>query len=180
MKACITYTQDDLLNNYLFVASKSDQLRYSRRKSWLLLIIFSFVAAVGGYIAGDKLLMWYCIAVGMFFLICYPFVQRLTYRRRYRKFAADRYRSLKDVQFTLDITNENITSESSIGNAVIDTNQVELVTETADYFFIRFISQATITLPKRSFDVQQLTRQLAAIAALKQDTIHQELNWKWK
>ncbi|MBS7566285.1 YcxB family protein [Mucilaginibacter sp. Bleaf8] len=180
MKFSVTYTQEDLLNNYLFVASKSDRMKRNRRKSWLLLVLFFVVAAITSYVGEDMYMMWGSIIAGLVLLLLYPSFQKLTYRRHYNKFANDRYNSLKDILYDFTITDDQIISESKIGNVIINTSQVESITETGNYFFIALSSKDVITLPKHSVDVHALSAQLTEMAQKHGLAICQELNWRWK
>ncbi|CAM3962157.1 YcxB family protein [Mucilaginibacter galii] len=180
MKARVTFTAEDLLNNYLFVASKSDLATRRRLKVKLLLVAGCLIGAAGSFIAHDSYTMWGFIIAGILFLLFYQFLQKVIYKQNYKKHAEDRFKALKDVVFDYDITNESISTKSSIGDVVIKTSQIESITETGSYFFIKLKSQDTITLPKHGFDYNLLSAQLNNIAAANSIAVTEELNWRWK
>jgi hypothetical protein len=180
MKAVVNFTVDDLLNNYLFVASKSKAAVSKRLKVRLILVAGCLIGAVGSFIGQDYYMMWGFIIAAFFFLLVYPWVQGLIYKRNYRKHAEERYSGIKDVAFNYEITDDGFSTQSSIGDVIIKASQIELIVETQDYFFIRLSSQDTITLPKRCFDLIALSAQLTNIAAAHGNPIHKELDWKWK
>jgi hypothetical protein len=180
MRVTVVFTKEDLFNNYLFVASKSPVVKQKRRRVQIILTVCCAVCALVSFFAEDEFLMWYCIIAGLFFLLVYPFVQGLMYKRNFSKHAAERFESLKDVAFDYEITNEFFSTKSSIGDVVIKTSQIENITETKDYFFVRLLSKDTLTLPKHSFDYNLLFAQLNEIATANGIHIIKELDWRWK
>ena len=180
MKAVVNFTVDDLLNNYLFVASKSKAAVSKRRKVRLVMVTGCFIAAGGSFIAQDMYMMWGFVIAALFFLLVYPWVQGLIYKRNYRKHAEERYIGIKDVVFNYEITDDSISTQSSVGDVIIKASQIELIIETQEYFFVRLSSQDTITLPKRCFDLDVLSAQLSKITAANGVLIHKDLDWKWR
>jgi hypothetical protein len=57
MKAVVNFTVDDLLNNYLFVASKSKAAVSKRLKARLILVAGCSIGAVGSFIGQDSYMM---------------------------------------------------------------------------------------------------------------------------
>ncbi len=180
MKAVVKFTADDLLNNYLFVVSKSKAIANKRLKVRLILVSGCLIGAVGSFISQDSYMLWGFIIAAIFFLLFYPWVQSLIYKKNYRRHAEERFQGIKDITFNYNITTENIFTQSSIGDVVIKASQIELITETKEYFFLRLLSQDTITLPKRCFDLIELDEQLRVISVANNILFKRELHWKWK
>jgi hypothetical protein len=180
LKTHIDYTEQDLLDCQLFVASKSKIVKRTRRVTFIRVTGLCFFCAIVFYIGGDKVLMCYCIAVGIIALLFYPAYQRRFYKKHYHKFVTNKYKNLTDLDYKIQITQDTIFTTSKLGDGNIKTSQIEDITETSTYFFLKLSTGDTLTLPKRSFDAQNLNEQLVNIAAANNLSIKNELDWQWK
>ena len=180
MKTDIDYTEQDLLDCQLFIASKSEIVKRTRRVTFMRVTGLCFFCAVVFFIGESKLLMYYCIAMGIISLLFYPTYQRRFYKRHYNKFVANKYKSLTDLDYRIEITSDAILTTSKLGDGNIKTSQIEDITETNIYFFLKLSTGDTLTLPKRSFNTQDLNEQLVSIAAANNFSVNRELDWQWK
>ncbi|MDT3402698.1 YcxB family protein [Mucilaginibacter terrae] len=180
MHAIITFTKEDFLTNYLFVVSKSKAITRMRRRGVFVLSGWLLLMAIVFYFLEDLTWMWYCIAASCAAFILFPQLQKLVYKKQYKKFVLEKFGKLQDVPFDITLTADKFIYKNIFSDVSLNTSQIENISETADYFFVKFHSQDTITLPKRSFDYNELNSLLTDIAQANNVSINRELEWKWK
>jgi len=178
--AIVHYAEDDLLNCQLFTASKSKNIKRNRRKTWLILLGCSLVCAIVFYINDNTFFFYYCVIVCIAVLLFYPLYQKHLYRRHFKKFVKERFESIKDVEYRIELNEDNIISDSRIGKVIINSSEINEVTETRDYFFIKISSGDTLTLPKRCFAGKSLSQAISRISQKHKLSVNNELNWEWK
>lgn len=178
--AVVRYTQDDLLNCQLFIASKSKNVKRNRRKTWLILLGCSLVCSVIFYTNDNSFFFYYCVIISILVLLFYPLYQKSLYKRHFKKFVKERFESIRDVEYSIELNEDNIIADSRIGKVIINSSEISEITETKDYFFIKISSGDTLTLPKRYFSGDSLSQAISRISQKHKLSVNNELNWEWK
>jgi hypothetical protein len=180
MHSIITYTKDDLLTNALFVISGSKTASRTRRRGVVFLTIWFLLLAAWCFSMDDIEWTLYCIGFAVAIFVLLPILQRVLYKNMYSKHIHEKYEKLKNVPFDTTLTTQRFFFNSVFSDVSLNTSQIESISETADHFFIKFNSQDTITLPKRSFNYQELNDLLSDVAQANDISINRQLSWKWR
>ncbi|MVN90139.1 YcxB family protein [Mucilaginibacter aquatilis] len=180
MHAIITFTKEDLLTNCLFVVSKSKLAKRTRNRGVIFLTVWFLLLAAWCFYEGDMEWTGYCIGLACVTFILLPFLQKNIYKKIYNKHTNEKFEKLKNAPFDITLTPDSFIYKSIFSDVTLNTSQIENITETGNHFFVKFNSQDTITLPKRSFDYQELNNLLKDIAKTNNIEVNRELNWRWK
>lgn len=180
MHAVITFTQEDFLTNYLFVASKYKLTARIRRQGAFVLSGWFLFMAIVCFLGDDLTWTGYCIAASVAAFLLFPQLQKQAHKRQYKTLVLEKFGKLKNIPFDITLTADKFIYKSIYSEVYLNTLQIETITEISDYFFVKFHSQDTITLPKRSFDYEELNNLLTNIAQANNLQVNRELNWRWK
>lgn len=180
MHAIVTFTKEDLLTNCLFVVSKNKLATRTRGRGKIILTGWFLILAAWFFYLDDMEWTGYCVALACAVFLLFPILQRTVYKKIYGKHMAVKYEKLKDSPFDITLTTEKFIYKSSFSDVSLNTSQIESITEIEDYFFVKFNSQDTITLPKRSFGYDELNNSLTQIATVNNVPFNRELDWRWK
>jgi hypothetical protein len=179
----LTYSldQNDFLQYQLFTASKSDRIKKKRTKTWLILsgswLLFSFVF----YQRHDTLLFYLFLAYGLITLLFYPYYQRRQYKNHYAKFIADTYKNRFGKTSNITFTETALETNDITGESKINLAQLENLTETANYFYLKMKTGGHIIIPRYKLNnVSEVQEKLKALCTKLSIDFITDLNWKWK
>lgn len=173
--------QNDFLQYQLFAASKSDSIKKKRIKTWLILsgfwLLFSFVF----YVRHDTLLFYVLLAYAIAIFLFYPFYQRRHYKNHYSKFIADTYKNRFGKTLNITFTELALETNDITGESKINLIQIENVTETSGYFYLKMKTGGHLIIPKLKIDnVEDVREELKNLSAKLSIDFITDLNWKWK
>ena len=79
-------TENDFLQNQLFVASKSKRVKKQRIKSWITVSLVFLVLSFLFYESGNTIMTYYFLGLGILAVCLYPFYLKWFYKRYYKKY----------------------------------------------------------------------------------------------
>ncbi|HMJ46781.1 MAG TPA: YcxB family protein [Ferruginibacter sp.] len=181
MKLEYSVAQNDFLQHQLFIASKSERIKSKRRNSWLLITCASLSLAFVFYQGDNKFMMYYCLGFAVLTLLFYPLYLRFHYKKHYRKFIEDTYKNRDGEIATVIFNDNNIETFDKTGESKINHSEIEEITETGEYFYLKMRSGGSLIVPKRKIeaidDLRTLLQRLGNRLNIK---FVSDLNWKWR
>ena len=174
-------SEQDFLQFHLFTASKTKRVQKSRKVSWLLFTGLFLV--VGLLNLGDDNLFskyyWFVVAIAFFFL--FPIYHGYKLKKAYSKFVKDTYKNRIGERCEMEINQDTIAMKDVSGSCDLNLDQLEGITETAQYIFVKVKSGVSVVMAKQQIDeVEKLITLLKEIAKERGVDYTVELNWKWK
>jgi len=174
----ITYqlTEDDLLLNQLYAASKSASLKKRRQyMRWFFAIVYIgfglFVLQNGDWIFGSSV----CI-VGILWYFLYPLYAKRSHTNHYKKFIRENQSNLIGQETELTIGDDYIFAKDAVSESKINLSAVIKLVELKECIIISMQS-STILIPKKYIkDMAQLKE----IFHLKAVQFVDDSLWKWK
>lgn len=180
MREIVVFSQEDLLTKYLFIASNTTRIKRGRNRIWIALVVLFTMLAILYSFDADKFLMWLFIAFGIILLLFFPFLITRILKRQYESIVAEQFNNVKNLPFEITLEDESISYKSNIGDVQLKISQIEQIDEIQNYFFLKFSSNDTITLPKRSFSYDLLNNYLMDVSTKNAIPFNRQLNWRWK
>jgi len=180
MKFIFNMGHAEVLDGLLFMASKSEQLKKTRKKTRILFLILILLLTFIFFIL-NKFFAYILGAVGILFFIFYPNYSRLFYRKYFTKVADTKeYQSLHG-QVDVFLTNEFIESHSVKGEMKYYFSNIENITETKDYFFLKTKTIEYLLFPKSQIEnLNELKSYFKNISQEHRIDFMEEMNWKWQ
>jgi hypothetical protein len=133
------------------------------------------------YQSGNMFLFYYFLIFGIISFIFYPFYQRWRYKKYYAKFIADTYKNRFGQIVNVEFTESTIETEDITGESKIHLTEIENVTETANYFYLKLKTGEHIIIPKSKIkSVSELKTTLRQLCIKLNIDFIENLNWRWK
>ncbi|TDQ10997.1 hypothetical protein [Pedobacter metabolipauper] len=181
MKLEVTLNEEDLLNQSLFAASKSEQLKKKRRESLVFVFgCFVVISVLSTFKKDSSMPWWGFILIGLGFVGLYALYQPSLYKRHYRKTIAEIYKNRIGKVDQIEFGNNKMFHQDYIGESTVGLEHLEHVYEIGAYFFLRFKTDETVVLPKAQIPVEDFRIVLNQIINKYQLPFTQELDWKFK
>jgi hypothetical protein len=177
----MTLDENDYLTYQLYTASKSPRIKSARIKSWVISTL-AFAALAYLFYRSDNtfLATYFLIAAGISALF-FPFYSKRRYKRHYLRFIRDTYKNRIGEACSVSITDDYITTKDKVGEARINTSEIEEINEIADYYFIKVKSGESLIISKsKSEDPEHIKNSIKSLAADKNIKHSIELDWRWK
>lgn len=176
-----TLKKDDILQMQLFMASLSEQIRKTRRKTHLRVPIVYIVLAILLMITTDWAVgsVFICVAVVWYFV--YPPYNAKHYKKYYSKYIDENLAKRAGHPTEITFGDEYIAGTDYSGESKLKINTVERIDEVHDYCFLKFDSGVGMVIP-----LNQITERDSFIEYLKKmaanNNIPYETNmdWKWR
>lgn len=174
-------TEEDYLLHQLFVSSKSTRINYNRKRSWIVLTLALGILAFVFYRNGEKALMYYFSVLSVLCLFLYPMYLASYYKKHYRKFIVEHFKSRFNQDTTLSFTPSTIETTDISGELKINYAALEEISETADHIYLRLETGGSLIIPKKQIDdCAALVSFLKELALTWNLNYSEELNWRWK
>ncbi len=181
MKIEFTLTKDDILQMQLFMASISEQVNKTRKKSkWRVPIVYAVLGILLA-VTTDKVFGIVFLAVGVLWFFFYPGILAKRYEKIYRKNIDENLANRADKPVELTFGDEYIESKDYTGEAKLKISTIERVDEVRNYCFLKFDSGVGLVIPlnqiaERDSFIEYL-KKMAADSAIPYAA---NLEWRWK
>ena len=179
----LTYTlaENDFLQHQLFIASKTERIKKQRVRTWLLYTASLLFLGLIFYQSGNIVMTYYFSIFGLIFFCFFPLYQKNYYKSHYQKFIADTYRNRIGQAGTVSLNEDSVQTSDISGESKIYLSEIENITETGDYFYIKMRISGYLILPKYKLAEPDNVRQelKKTCRKLSVDFI-EDLNWRWK
>jgi len=129
----------------------------------------------------NTFLFYFFLAYALITLIFYPFYQRRQYKNHYKNFIADTYKNRFGKTANIMFTESALETNDITGGSKINLAQIENVTETENYFYLKMQTGGHLIIPKLKINnVNDVREELKTICAKLSIDFIADLNWKWK
>jgi hypothetical protein len=180
MKFVYSLDEYDYLQYLLFDASQSDRIKKRRRRSWIVnsltLLCLSFLFSR----SENRFLTWYFLIIGLLAACLFPFYLRWRYKKHFKRFVQDTYRSRFGEISTIIFQEEYIETFDITGNSKINLSEIELINETGEYLYLKMKRGGRLIIPKSKIEYNELREELVKMATRLNVKFISELNWKWR
>ncbi|SHG08855.1 YcxB family protein [Flavobacterium johnsoniae] len=182
MELKYTLTENDYLQQQLYLASKSKLIKKQRIKSRLLVLIILLVIGFLFYMAQNIFLTYYFGGSGVICFFLYPIYLKFYYQRHYRKYIKENFKNRIGIISTLLFKEDVLEAYSeNIGSSEVKFSAFENISEIKDYFFIALKTGVSIMIPKSEIiNIEAVRSELKMITEKIGINFISELNWKWK
>ncbi len=182
MELKYSLTENDYLQQQLYLTSKSEQIKKQRRITKILVILLLVILGFFLYVNKNLLEAYCCGTAAVIYFFLFPFYQKKFYQRVLKKYILENFKNRIGMVSGI-IFKENILEvfTETIGKSEFNFSAFKNISEIKDYFFIAFKTGESLMIPKDKIeDAEKLRNKLKSIAEnLKIDFIS-ELDWKWK
>ncbi|MEO5890891.1 MAG: YcxB family protein [Ferruginibacter sp.] len=181
MTFTFTLTENDLLQSQLFIASKTARIKRQRVKTWLVYSIAILLIGLMFYQSGNIVMTYYCLIFGIIFLCFFPLYQKSYYKKHYQRFIADTYKNRFGKTTTINFTEQYIETIDITGESKINLQEVENITETSNYFYVKMKTGGHLVIPKQKpGNIEQLRQEFKSICGKLSVHFIDDLTWRWK
>jgi len=147
-------------------------------------MIYSIASVLLGlmfYQGANRVLAYYFFIVGIVSLCFFQLYQKWYYKRYYKKYIRDTYKNRFGITVKLSFSDDHIATSDPSGESKINFGEIENVTETGDYFYLKMRMGGNIIIPKLKLaDVNHVQEELKGFCKKLSVDFIEELNWKWK
>ncbi len=186
MELNYSLTENDYLQQQLYLASKSKQIKRQRERTnimvGIIIIVIMIVMKLKAYHKNNISLTITSVMVCLIYLWACFFVQKKYYVKIFRKYVNENFTNRFGVQSKLIFKEEVLdVLTDGVGISSVNFSNFKNISEIKDYFFIAFKTGENLMIPKDKIEnAEELRNKLKSIAEnLKIDFIS-ELDWKWK
>lgn len=176
-----TLDENDFLQHQLFTASKTNEIKKQRLKSWGIVTAALFCLGLLFLDKEDKFLTYYFLGFGLLSLLFYPIYQRSSYRKHYLKFIRDTYKNRFGQVSRISFNQNYLEMSSSDSESKINYEAFEEVNEIGEYIFLKLKSGGSLILPKYKIEnIEKTKEEIMNISKRYNLKENCELTWKWK
>lgn len=181
MTFTFTLDKDDRLQHQLFMTSQSERIQKNRRRSRMRITLILFVIALAFYCFKDELLMYTFLGYGVLIFIVHPYLLRWRYKRHYRQYINDHFKDdLLNGDINISFENREAKTWDNLTSVKISLIELEQITETGQYFFVKFRRGTYLIIPKQKIpDAEAAAHFLKELGASFKVPYTEQLNWKW-
>lgn len=177
----LSVTEKDALDTLLYYASKSAQIKKTRRRAVLLFALFMTVLCIL-FLTINKQFAIICAVISILIL---PFLQgylKMRLKMHFRKSVqGDAYKALIGSEHTTQFYENDMHVKSATAETKYAHEGFEYISETADYFFIKLKAATLLCFPKNQVtDVGELKSYFQKLCAKQNIAYLGEQNWSWK
>nr|WP_294789890.1 YcxB family protein [uncultured Mucilaginibacter sp.] len=179
----LTYslTEDDYLQSQLFISSKSERIKKQRNRRWIWVTATFFIFSAVFYKAFDHFLFYYFFVLGFISAFFHPKYLAYVYKNHYKKYVRDIHRTSFNQTSNITFTDEAIETADRTGTSKINLTEIETISETGSYFYLKLNTGAHLIMPKAQLKNTDDVRSLLTTISKKLGVnFVSELNWKWK
>jgi len=181
MELNYSLTENDYLQQQLYLASKNEFFKRERRITnvgliiWILIIVlFTILLKEIVFICASSLMLVVYCCISSRYL-------RWATRIRLKKYVDSVYLKKCGIITNIKFEENHILTSTSIIDTKLKFLGFQSISEIEDYFFITFITDENFIIPKKHVeDVSTLRNLLKEIAEKRNIDFISELNWKWK
>jgi len=175
LKLTFFLKSEDFLIFQLFTASQSESIQRKRRRGQIFLSLGSLAFALFFYIGNNTFLAGYFLIFAFATYIFYPRYFKWRYHKHYQKHIRENYEKRLNVKQELQIEKDKILLKDKTGEASVKIEEVEEITEIADYFFLKLSTGVSLILPKQSISADEVREKLKSLNL----RILDHTDWKW-
>lgn len=182
MKIEFILSKEDLLQLQLFMASQSEQVIKSRKKSkWRVPIVYVVLGLVLTFTT-DKLFGIVFSAIGILWFFFYPGYLAKRYVRVYKKSIEENYLNrMNKPPVELTFNDEFIEEIDYQGESKLKIKEIVRIDEVRDYCFLKFTSGSWLVIPLNQLsDKDIFIDYLKNMAATNGIVYETNMEWKWK
>jgi hypothetical protein len=175
--------ENDYLTYQLYIASKTRRIRNARLRGWILAPVMFLGLAYLFFESSNVVLGYYFLVLSGISVVLYPFYSRWRYKSHYKKFIAENYKNRFGEPCTIEINEDFITTKDRTGEAKINAEEVEVINEIKDFYFVKMKSGASLIISKIKTDPHELESLVEKLKDLrdKRGIQHNiELDWRWR
>ena len=173
-----TLQENDFLQLNLYYFKSQGKLSKAILKTWIAYCIIIGLLVV--------YLIWTKDTTMAVFLIITSAIISLFHKRRMKNVYLKKinksikvYESRFNKETELKVTDSELHVKSDAGNTSLSLHQIESISETADYFFIKLKTEA-IVIPKLQMEYPDtIATELKKLAEGLAVPFHKDLNWQW-
>lgn len=182
MELKYTLTENDYLQQQLYMASKSKLVNNQRKKSRILVFMVLLGISLLFYMIGNTLIAYYLAGYGVICFFLYPIYLKFYYQRHYRKYVKENFKNRIGIISTLLFKEDILEAYSeNIGSSEVKFSAFENISEIKDYFFIALKTGVSIMIPKSEIiNIEAVRSELKMITEKIGINFISELDWKWK
>ncbi len=173
---------NDYLTYQLYMASKSKEIKFKRRKNWLLIPMVYLIFATLAYFLGKQknIALTFSILAGIW-LILHPLYTRWNYKDKFKKAIIKNNKEIFGKKITMSIDGQFLIISDTVNSKKQKISEVASIHEISTHIFIKLKKGSSIIIPKSeisiSKELHELMKTITTISGVK---ISKELNWKWK
>lgn len=176
MKIEYTIEEQDFIDFQLFTSSKSESVKRSRKRSWIILLVLFIFLSANTYYKGDTNSAIYFAMFGTLILAFYPKFLNWKYKRYYQKFVRTNYANRFGQLETLEITPEFILSKDKVSEGKVNISEIDNISETQNHFFLKVSTGVSLIIPKHRIDnSEHLKKEFESLNV----SIIDETDWSW-
>lgn len=169
--------ENDFLAYQLFTASKSKRINQRKKKETYLIFFASLLLGVYFYFQSNVGLVFYCCSVAVLTLLFYSKYYNWKYKQHYKKFIQENYSNRFGEQVELSINDDFLYSKDKTGEGKIKLEEIEVINETENHFFIKISTGTSLIIPKDSLKSSTDLKSKFDSLGSKIET---DLNWNWR
>ncbi len=177
----LVFTEKNILDNLLYTASKSDQLKKSRKTGRLLFAVFIVLFSLI-LLAINKLIAGLTFVVGIIIFLLFPQYLKLYYKKYLIKTSkSGENKKLVNLEYKITLKDDCIESKNTMGESKYLHNGFEYISETEENIFIKLNTPMFLVFPKNQIDnIEELKNYFEAICNKHNIEYIDEKNWVWK
>lgn len=182
MELNYSLTEDDYLQQQLYLASKSKLIKKQRKTGRILVLMILLLIGFLFYEINNLPIVYYFGGASIFCFCFFPIYLKIYYKRFFRKYVKENFKNRIGVTSKL-LFKEDVLEVFSkdIGSSELNFSGFENISEIKDYFFIALKTGLNIMIPKSEVEnVEALRDELKMITEKKGISFISELEWEWK
>ena len=181
MKIEFTLSKEDILQMQLFMASKSEQIIKTRKKSkWRVPIVYAVLGLILAVTTG-KIFGIVFLAGGILWFFFYPGYLAKRYVKMYRKNIDENLSNRTGKSVELTFGNEYIESNDYAGESKLKITTIERIDEVRDYCFLKFDYGVGLVIPLNQLpEKDSFIEYLKNMATTNGIAYETNIEWKWK
>jgi len=182
MELNYSLTENDYLQQQLYLASKDEQYKKTRKIGHIITIVLILVMGLITYSLTKKVIFIYLFFVLTIIYCCVSSIYlKLNYKLQYKKYIKRVFENNFGLVVNLKFEKDLILISTLDRNSKFKFSSFENISETKDHFFITQISDENFIIPKEKIeDVSTVRVKLKRIAQEVQIDFISDLNWEWK
>lgn len=139
----------DYLNLQLYYASSDGAMLKQRKQGrWIVTLLLLVIGGLVIFMAKDYFYGGYFIIASVAAYFIYPLYTKWFYKRLFRRNIHRHYKDIVPVNMTLEIDGKIIDVKDTQGHGKFETESLESIAETKEYFFIKMGRVAFVIIPK--------------------------------
>jgi YcxB-like protein len=181
MRLEYSLNENDFLQHQLFTASKSEHIKKKRRKSWVIVSMATLLLSFICYRNTNNFMAYSFLALAIYTIFFYPLYLRAYYKKYYKKFIADAYKNKIGINSSISFNDTQVVIFDRTGESKINLTEIEEITETGEYIFLRMKIGESLIIPKLKIkEVNELLKELKELTEKLNIKFISDINWKWR